>query len=1115
MYVEFQSYSNFSFLRGASSPEELVKHAASLGYPAIALSDRHSMAGIVRAHFAAKKYGISMLVGAEIPLYEKQPQTKVERQLDPNFLEATPSIIPPNCLPLSLLLYPTSKSAYANLCKLLSIGKRRAPKARCFLSIEDVAAMHHGLLAVAVVHSFQDKKLLEYISTLKNIFDADRLSLQIARQYGPDGEKVFFRTKELSQLTGIPLLATNDVHYHIPDRAQLQDVLTCIRHRCRLDEAGFRLYQNRERYLKTPQEMKRLFRKEPQAIERSLELYSLARGFSLDQITYEYPREICPQTKTPLSFLTELVQKGAKEFYPQGVPDKVKRLLRHELQLVHELGYEKYFLTVYDIVCFARSQKILCQGRGAAANSAICYVLGMTSVDPDKINLLFERFVSKERNEPPDIDIDFEHERREEVIQYIYNKYSRERAALTATVITYRTKSAVRDVGKVFKLSEEEIEGVIKLLRRTPVEEIMSEASFTKRNLDYNKPEIHKTIELVYQIKGFPRHLSQHVGGFIISDKPLYEIVPTENAAMENRTVIEWDKDDIELMGMLKIDILALGIMTMIRKALEMIHCKQSKLEQCRLPRHSEMNGSGGSASSSKNSLALEKDSRGKKYLEQSSLQQAFDPLLAMDAVPAEDPEVYRMVSRADTIGVFQIESRAQMSMLPRMKPRCFYDLVVEVAIVRPGPIQGGMVHPYLRRRMGEEPVSYPSKQVKEILQSTLGVPIFQEQIMQIAVVAAGFSPGEADQLRRAMGSWKRNKNALAQFETRLISGMRKRGYTAQFAKQVCSQIKGFSEYGFPQSHAASFALLVYVSAWIKMHHPAEFAAALINSQPMGFYRPAQIIQDAKNHGVSVRAIDVIRSEWDCTIEKDNSIRLGFRLIRGLKKDTGIQLRETIKKHPGITNLKELWLKSGVSVSQLKKLCRADAFLSMNLSRQKALWEIKKFRDGPLPLFENIVDKEQSDSSLLLPQITKKSSVLRDYESNGLSLKSHPMSFLRKELSQQGVFTCYELVHGAATGESALENGQRIAIGGIVLLRQQPMTASGIVFMTIEDETGLANLIIKPRIFKKYRDEICDGNCLISSGRIQREKGVVNLIADDFQDVSYQFGLDSQSRDFH
>lgn len=1089
MYVEFQSYSNFSFLRGASSPQELVTHAAALGYPALGLSDRHSIAGVVRAHFAAKKAGISLLVGTEVALYQTQPQTKVQRQIDPHFLETTPSRIPPNCLPLSLLLYPTSKSAYANLCKLLSIGKRRAPKARCFLNIKDIASLHHGLLAVVLVHSLKDKQLLEHIAALKSIFDADRLSLQITKQYGPDGDRNFYLTKELGHIARVPLLATNAVHYHCPERHQLQDVLTCIRHRCSLNQAGFRLYQNKERYLKTPQEMKRLFRKEPQAIERSLELYALAKNFSLDQITYEYPHEICPETKTPLAYLTELVQKGAKEFYPNGVPEKVKKLLRHELRLVHQLGYEKYFLTVYDIVCFARSQSILCQGRGAAANSAICYVLGITSVDPDKINLLFERFVSKERNEPPDIDIDFEHERREEVIQYIYNKYSRERAALTATVITYRTKSAVRDVGKVLELSEEEIEALIKLLRRTPAEDVSTETEFKKRNLDFNKATIHLTIELVEQIKGFPRHLSQHVGGFIISDAPLYEIVPTENAAMENRTVIEWDKDDIELMGMLKIDILALGIMTMIRKALEMIYHKQV--------------------------AQIQKDITHNRLHEHCLQLGKFDPLIAMDAVPAEDPDVYTMVSRADTIGVFQIESRAQMSMLPRMKPRCFYDLVVEVAIVRPGPIQGGMVHPYLRRRMGEEPVSYPSKEVQEILQSTLGVPIFQEQIMQIAVAAAGFSPGEADQLRRAMASWKRNKNALAQFETRLIQGMKERGYSLQFAKQICSQIKGFSEYGFPQSHAASFALLVYVSAWIKRHHPTEFAAALINSQPMGFYRPAQIVQDAKNHGVSVRAIDVLHSHWDCTIEKDNTIRLGFRLIRGLRKEAGIQLRDTIEKYPSIKSLKELWLKSGVSVSQLKKLCSADAFLSMNLSRQKALWEIKKFRDGPLPLFENIVEVDKTDCSLMLPKISKKSSVLRDYESNGLSLKAHPLSLLRQELSTQGVFTCYELAHGAATGESALENGQRIAISGIVLLRQQPMTASGVVFMTIEDETGLANIIIKPKVFKVYRDDICDSNCLVAAGRIQREKGIVHLIADEFQDITYQFGLDSQSRDFH
>ncbi len=1072
-FTELQTVSNFSFLRGASHPEELVQQAATLGYSAIALTDHHSLSGVVRAHSAAKEHNISFITGCRVSLYDQIVINKNRKPEEP--LETLPHTLPEHLLPFSLLLYPTSRAAYGRLSRLLTQGKRRAIKGQCVLTLQDIIEYNQGLFATIQVHHFHHQSLLNYLKQLRSIFTADRLSLAVSRTYGPDNVRHIRLTQQLAVLEHIPLIATNDVQYHCSERRILQDVLTCIRQGCTIEEAGLSLFQNAERHLKPPEEMQRLFREIPQAIARSAEVAEAAQQFSLDELRYEYPSEVCPKEKDPQSYLSELTFLGLEERYPQGAPEKVVAQINHELRLIEELNYAKYFLTVYDIVKFARSQHILCQGRGAAANSAVCYVLGITAVDPDQINLLFERFVSKERDEPPDIDIDFEHERREEVIQYIYEKYGRERAALTATVITYRSKSAVRDVGKVFDLSAEQIEQIRKLITRTDGE--IRPEHIRERGLDPNDISIQHTIALSEIIRNFPRHLSQHVGGFIISETRLDEIVPIENAAMANRTVIEWDKDDIERMGMLKIDVLALGMLSCIRKAITYYN-----------EHYAEETGN------------TEKAER-----------------LELHSIPAEDPAVYQMICRADTLGVFQIESRAQMSMLPRLRPKCFYDLVVEVAIVRPGPIQGGMVHPYLRRRNGQEAVEYPSKGVEKILKSTLGVPIFQEQVMELSIVAAGFTPGESDQLRRAMASWKRSQNKLLAFRSKLIRGMLQRGYSKEYAERVFQQIQGFGEYGFPQSHAASFALLVYVSSWFKCHHPALFAAALLNSQPMGFYRPAQIVDDAKRHGVEVRTVDVNHSSWDCSLEytttkergdEKPALRLGMRLVRGMSRIEADRIAAARSIHRSFDSIVSLWRKSEARVSSLQLLARADAFQSLGLNRQQALWAIRKLRDEPLPLFEQIAHQskgaQQSKTTQLsnyaLPAFSDKQQVVHDYKLIGLSLKAHPMSFLRLPLAARGTRTCYEVRF-----DRSCAHGLRIATAGLVLVRQRPMTASGVVFVTIEDETGTANIIVKPNFFEQYRDIISDSTFLFVTGRVQREGEVVHVVLETAEDLTPTF----------
>ena len=1078
-YTDLQVRSNFTFLTGASHPEELVCQAAALGHRAATITDTNSLAGIVRGHLAAKEAGIPFVVGCQLAL---RCGAEAESRGSP--------VTHPSCL--SVLVYPTDLASYGRLCRLLTLGKRRAPKGECHLVLHDLIEHSDGLLGIVVGPAVLDQAFIDLLLGLRRVFDDDRLSLASSCLYGPDDAGRLEQLASLGAHVGIPLVATNDVHYHVPQRRPLQDVLTCIRLGCTLEEAGMHLYPHAERASKPPEEMARLFWAYPQAIARSVEIAERASAFSLDEVRYQYPDEVCPPGRTPMQHLVDLTWRGAKERYPNGVPPKVRAQIEHEFRLIDELSYAPYFLTVHDLVTFARSREILCQGRGAAANSAVCYCLGVTAVDPDRIDLLFERFISRERNEPPDIDIDFEHERREEVIQYIYGKYGRDRAALVAEVITYRGRSAVREVGKALGLSLDCVDRLAKDIDwwRNGVGD---PARLRAMGLDPDDPTIGRLIALSNEILGFPRHLSQHVGGFVIARTPLCELVPIENAAMPDRTMIEWDKDDVDAMAMLKVDVLGLGMLTCVRKAFDLIKGLRDK---------------------------------GKKG--------AGDPQsLSLHTVPPEDPAVYDMICAADTIGVFQIESRAQMTMLPRLRPRCFYDLVIEVAIVRPGPIQGNMVHPYLRRRNGEEPVSYPSEDVKRVLGKTLGVPLFQEQVMALAIVAAGFTPDEADQLRRAMAAWKRKGNQIDRFGRRLVSGMVDRGYPREFAERCFKQIQGFSEYGFPESHAASFALLVYVSAWLKRHHPAAFAAALINSQPMGFYAPAQIVRDAQEHGVEVRPVDVNFSGWECSLERE-CLRLGLRIVKGLRKEDAEAVAGAVARCGRFSSLEALRRASGVRVSCLRRLASADAFGSMGLDRQQALWHVRALRDEQLPIFAPHGPEGRQDKAGLaarkaaeegqgapggapayrpvdLPAVSEPQKVIHDYSSLSLSLKAHPISFIRPRLDGRGVTPAAELKDAGRW-----PHGARVAVAGIVLVRQRPATASGIIFITLEDETGIANLIVRPRVYERCRRAARHGVVVLACGWVERQGEVVHVMVRHIEDLEREMAaLTVPSRDFH
>jgi error-prone DNA polymerase len=1064
-YAELAVTSNYTFLTGASQPEELVARAAALGHRAIAITDDQTLGGIVRAHIEAKAHGIQLIVGASLRFTD------------------------PEARGLRLLVYATNRASYSCLCRLLTLGKRRAPKGQCHLTLHDLAehattGHHEGLLGVAITPRAIGSELTHVLTGLRDVLTGDRLSLGAHRGYTPDDADHLRTLQDLALHLRVPLVATNDVLYHDPDRRALQDVVTCIRHGCTLDEAGTQLGINAERHLKAPAEMARLFASYPAAIARTIEIADRCAGFSLDQLRYEYPDEVVPSGTTPIGHLTALTHAGAHARYPRGVPPKVQAQIQHELKLIDELRFAPYFLTVHDIVAFARGRGILCQGRGAAANSAVCYVLGVTSVDPDRISVLFERFISKERNEPPDIDIDFEHERREEVIQYLYQKYGRERAALTAEIISYRGRSAVREVGKALGLSLDAVDRLAKDMDWWGNSgQLFDAARMKQHGFNPRDPTIHHLASLTRQIMGFPRHRSQHVGGFVISRGPLSEIVPIENAAMDDRTVIEWDKDDLDAMGLLKVDILGLGMLTCIRKGFDLI------------ARHE------GSA-------------------------------LTLATVPAEDGAVYDMICKADTIGVFQIESRAQMSMLPRLKPRCFYDLVIEVAIVRPGPIQGKMVHPYLRRREGQEPINYPSEEVRAVLGRTLGVPLFQEQAMALSIVAAGFTPGEADQLRRAMAAWKRKGDLIYRFGQKIIDGMLARNYPRDFAERCFEQIKGFSEYGFPESHAASFALLVYVSSWLKCHHPAAFAAALINSQPMGFYAPAQIIRDAREHGVSVLPIDIHHSAWDCTLEPTHApsthasqhhatdhhaLRLGMRLISGLNETDAHTITRVARTRGPFRTVQELQSVTRVRASSLRRLALADAFGSMGIDRQQALWQVRALHDDDLPLFDQATHESspyetpEPHTPLALPSFTEPRQVTHDYNTTGLSLRNHPLAFVRGTLEASGVHPAQALADHTHT-----PRGSRIAVAGLVLVRQRPSTASGVLFITLEDETGIANLIIRPDIYDRFRSVARHSKAILARGKVERQGRVVHLLVDHLADLPNPLVPIAQpSRDFH
>ena len=1057
-YAELQVTSNFSFLRGASHPEELVERAAELGYRALAVTDRNSLAGIVRAHAAARKAGLRLVVGARLDL-EDGP---------------------------SLLAYPGDRAAYGRLSTLLTRGKRRAKKGECRLTLADLLAHAEGQLVMALPPEEFGEDFERALGELKSVL-GDRLYLAAHHLYRGDDSA---RLQQLAELAGrlrISLVATNDVHAHAPARRALQDVLTCIREKCTIDEAGFRLFANAERHLKSPDEMARLFRHHAHAVLRTLEIVERTH-FSLDELRYEYPVDPCPDGLAPQDYLARASWAGAAERYPSGIPDKVRAQLEHELALIGELGYAPYFLTVYDIVRFARREGILCQGRGSAANSAVCYCLGITAVDPSRLDLLFERFVSAERNEPPDIDVDFEHERREEVIQYVYAKYGRERAGIAATVICYRAKSAVREVGKAMGLSLD-VAGALADTVWGWSEDGIDPQRVRELGLDPAEERLRTTLRLAAALVGFPRHLSQHVGGFVITRSPLSEVVPIENAAMPERTMIEWDKDDLDALGMLKIDVLALGMLSCIGKSFAL------------LSRHKGEN-------------------------------------LSLATVPPEEPAVYDMLCRADSIGVFQVESRAQMSFLPRMKPRDFYDLVVEVAIVRPGPIQGDMVHPYLRRRNGEEKVDYPSDELRQVLAKTLGVPLFQEQAMKIAIVAAGFTPSEADQLRRAMATFRKT-GRINSFRVKMVEGMIARGYARDFAERCFHQIEGFGEYGFPESHAASFALLVYVSAWLKCRHPEIFAAALLNSQPMGFYAPAQIVRDAREHGVEVRPPDVNHSLWDCTLEASSphpasgkarlrlanptqpsppergrgqgegvtpdatrgnsngcplALRLGFRQVKGLREADIARL--VGRREGGYGDAAALQRRARLGPAALERLAEADAMGSLGLDRRAALWAVQALDEAPLPLFAAAARRVLApEPEVALPPAALGEEVAADYATLRLSLKTHPLALLRERLARDGVTPHAELATTA--------DGKRVTVAGLVLVRQRPGSARGVIFATLEDESGPANVIIWPDIFERFHRVVLASRLMAATGRLQREGIVIHVIAERLADLTH------------
>jgi error-prone DNA polymerase len=1021
-YAELHALSNFTFLRGASHPEELVETATALGYEALAITDECSMSGIVRAHAAAKKSGLKkLIIGSELRLRSGR----------------------------KLVVLAQNINGYAALCQLITNARRAAEKGSYELTRLD---FENGLPGCLVLWVPDTKLSLDVEDHWIRETFRDRLWIAVELLADGRQQEQLNKLRAEGERLNLPLVATGDVHMHVRTRRILQDAVTAVRAGTTIDKAGFALYANGERHLRSLAVLEHTY---PADLLAESVRIADSIDFSLDELRYEYPNELIPDGESAGSYLRELTEEGIQRRWPEGVPPKVRALVEHELELIAELHYESYFLTVQDIVAFARSKQILCQGRGSAANSAVCFCLGITEVDPDRMQVLVERFISKERNEPPDIDVDFEHERREEVIQYIYTKYGRERAALAATVITYRPRSALRDVGKVLGLSDLQISRLSRSMQWWDGRKV-DDSRILEAGLDPESPIIRRLLYLVREVIGFPRHLSQHVGGFVISNAPLYELVPVENATMPDRTVIQWEKDDLEEMGLLKVDVLGLGMLTAIRRSFDLI-----------------------------------RDFDGRDY--------------TLASVPAEDPLVYDMICDGDTMGVFQIESRAQMAMLPRLKPRCYYDLVIEVAIIRPGPIQGDMVHPYLRRRNGEEAVDYPSEEVKSVLQRTLGVPIFQEQVMQLAVVAAGFTPGEADRLRRAMAAWKR-RGGLGPFEDKLISGMRERGYDEGFARQIFRQIEGFGEYGFPESHSASFALLVYVSCWLKYHTPAAFTCALINSQPMGFYSASQLVQDVHRHGVQVNPVDINCSGWDCSLERGEEgaavLRLGLRLIKGLSEDAGKRIVAE-RAHGEYRQVQSLLERAHLEQRELGLLATSGALKTLSGDRHRARWAVAG-TEKPLPLFKSM---QAYEASPLLTKPTEGQNIVADYQSTGLTLERHPMCLLRRHLDR------YNYI---AAGQLAMRlTGEQINVAGLVITKQRPGTASGVTFVTLEDESGQINVIMWKQIAEEFRSVLLNARLLGIAGELQIEGKVIHIIARRLFDHTAMLGdLSVHSRDF-
>ncbi len=1074
VYTELQVTSAFSFLRGASQIDELFAQAAMLGHKALGITDRNTLAGIVRAHVRSRETGVRLVAGCRLDLTDAPP----------------------------LLVYPTDRAAWSRLCRLLTLGKSRAGKGACDLRWADLEAGAEGLIAILC-----DTPSPDALRRLRMTFPG-RAYVALTLHRRPNDAVRLRQIADMAQAAQVPTVVTGDVLYHTPGRRILQDVLTCIRETRTIDDIGFKRERSADRALKPPAEMARLFTAYPEALARSNEIADRCR-FSLDELQYQYPHEIRFPGLTTQQTLERLTWEGAAIRYPDGIPEAVTKQLNHELRLIASLDYAPYFLTVDSIVRFARSRQILCQGRGSAANSAICFVLGITSIDPVRSGLLFERFVSTARKEPPDIDVDFEHERREEVIQWIYETYGRERAALCATVIRYRGKGAVRDVGKALGLPED-VTGVLAAqMSRWGDEDGVAEDRIAELNLNMQDRRLRLTLDLAQTLIGFPRHLSQHPGGFVLTQDRLDDLVPIEPASMANRQVIEWDKDDIDALRFMKVDVLGLGMLGCMRRGFDL------------LARH-----------------------RGLR--------------IDLAGVPAEDPATYAMIRKADTLGTFQIESRAQMSMLPRLKPRTFYDIVIQVAIVRPGPIQGDMVHPYLRRREGLETVDYPTPELRRVLEKTLGVPLFQEQAMQIAIVCAGFTPDEADALRRSMATFKFT-GGVHHFHDKMITGMVERGYTRDFAERTFSQIEGFGSYGFPESHAASFALIAYASAWLKCHHPDVFCAALLNAQPMGFYAPAQIVRDARLHGVEVRPVCVNASDWDCTLEPCRgrylAVRMGLRMVQGLSAPLAETLIAARKTGPYRT-IEDVHRRTAIPVAGLERLAEADGFhglmpapatftqhgtgnwqrdkatsspswrrgggpdgtghdgvekvtrnaspanpaqqrgtkeTAQPLSRRAALWTIRGLSDTRLPLFDGL-DAVESDPPVPLVPMTDGREVVEDYRATGLSLRRHPVSFLRTDLAGRGIVRCGDL--------AGLRDGKRLSVAGIVLVRQRPGSARGVLFVTIEDETGHANLIVWPSVFERQRRLILSATMLGCRGTMQSESGVIHVIADELTDLS-------------